>query len=47
LTGDGTVLHQEYETEEEAQAALWEMLDDAPDQQQRDRLRDVLRVEKR
>jgi UDP:flavonoid glycosyltransferase YjiC (YdhE family) len=46
LLGDGTVLHKEYETEGEAQAALWKMLDDAPDQEQRDRLSDVLNVEK-
>jgi len=45
LLGDGTVLHKEYETEGEAQAALWKMLDDAPDQK-RDRLSDVLNVEK-
>jgi hypothetical protein len=44
---NGTVLHKEYETEGEAQAALWKMLDDAPDQEQRDRLSDVLSVEKR
>jgi hypothetical protein len=43
---NGTVLHKEYETEEEAQAALWKMLDDAPDQEQRDSLTDVLRIEK-
>jgi hypothetical protein len=46
LLGDGTVLRKEYETEGEAQAVLWKMLDDAPDQEQRDRLTDVLRVEK-
>jgi hypothetical protein len=46
LLGDGTVLLKEYETEGEAQAVLWKMLDDAPDQQQRDRLTDVLRIEK-
>jgi hypothetical protein len=28
------------------QAALWKMLDDAPDQEQRDSLTDVLRIEK-
>jgi hypothetical protein len=46
LMDDGTVLRTEYETEEQAQAVLWKMLDDAPDQEQRDRLTDVLRVEK-
>ena len=46
LLGDGTVLHKECETEGEAQAVLWKMLDDAPDQAQRDRLTDVLRIEK-
>jgi len=46
LLGDGTVLDKEYETEGEAQAALWKMLDDGPDQEQRDRLSDVLNVEK-
>ena len=46
LLDDGTVLRKEYETEEQAQAALWEMLDDAPDQEQRDWLSDVLRIEK-
>jgi hypothetical protein len=46
LIDDGTVLRKEYETEEQAQAALWEMLDDAPDQEQRDRLSDVLSLEK-
>jgi hypothetical protein len=46
LMDDGTVLRKEYETEEQAQAVLWKMLDDAPDQEQRDRLTDVLRVEK-
>jgi len=43
---NGTVLHKEYETEGEAQAALWKMLDDALDQEQRDSLTDVLRIEK-
>ena len=46
LLGDGTVLRKEYETEGQAQAALWEMLDDAPDQEQRDRLSDVLSLER-
>ena len=46
LLGEGIVLHKEYETEAEAQAALWKMLDDAPDQEQRDSLNDVLRIEK-
>ena len=45
LQGDGTVLLKEYDTEGEAQAALWKMLDDASDQAQRDWLSDVLRVE--
>jgi hypothetical protein len=40
------VLLKEYETEGEAQAALWKMLDDAPDQELRDGLTDVLRIEK-
>ncbi len=43
---EGSVLHKEYETEGEAQAALWKMLDDAPDQAQRDSLTVVLRIEK-
>ena len=42
LLDDGTALRKEYETEEEAQAVLWKMLDDAPDQEERDRLSDVL-----
>jgi hypothetical protein len=42
---NGTVLHKEYETEEEAQAALWKVLDDAPDQEQRDRLSDALSLD--
>jgi hypothetical protein len=46
LLDDGTVLRKEYETEGEAHAALWKMLDDAPDQETRDRLTDVLRVER-
>jgi hypothetical protein len=46
LLDDGTVHRKEYETEAEAQAVLWKMLDDAPDQEQRDRLTDVLHVEK-
>jgi hypothetical protein len=46
LVDDETVLRKKYETEGEAQAVLWKMLDDAPDQEQRDRLTDVLRVEK-
>jgi hypothetical protein len=46
LLDDGTVLHKEYETEGEAHALLWKMLDDAPDQEQRDRLSDVLRIKK-
>jgi hypothetical protein len=46
LLGDGTVLHKKYETEGETQAALWKKLDDAPDQEERDRLSDVLSVEK-
>ena len=44
---EGTVLHKEYETEAEAVAALWKMLDDASNQEQRDWLSDVLSVEKR
>ena len=47
LLDDGTVLRKEYETEGEAQAALWKMLDDAPDQEERDRLSDVLSVVER
>jgi hypothetical protein len=46
LMDDGTVLRKEYETEEQAQAVLWKMLDDAPDQEQRDRLSDVLSLER-
>jgi hypothetical protein len=46
LLDDGTVLRTEYGTEGEAQAALWKMLDDAPDQEERDSLADVLRIEK-
>jgi hypothetical protein len=46
LQGDGKVLLKEYETEGEAQAALWKMLDNAPDQEQRDSLTDVLFIEK-
>jgi hypothetical protein len=46
LLDDGTVLRKEYETEGEAQAVLWKMLDDAPDQEQRDWLSDVLSLEK-
>ena len=46
LLDDGTVLRTEYGTEGEAQAALWKMLDDAPDQEQRDSLTGVLRIEK-
>ena len=38
LLDDGTVLRKEYETEAEAQAVLWKMLDDAPNQEERDRL---------
>jgi hypothetical protein len=45
LLDDGTVLRNEYETEGE-QAVLRKMLDDAPDQEQRDRLSDVLRIER-
>jgi hypothetical protein len=40
------VLLKEYETEGEAQAALWKMLDDAPEQELRDSLADVLFIEK-
>ena len=46
LMDGGTVLRKEYETEEQAQAVLWKMLDDAPDQEQRDRPSDVLSLEK-
>jgi hypothetical protein len=46
LMDGGTVLRKEYETEEQAQAVLWKMLDDAPDQEQRDRLSDVLSLER-
>ena len=46
MLDDGTVLRTEYGTEREAQAARWKMLDDAPDQEQRDSLTDVLRIEK-
>ena len=44
LQGDGKVLLKEYETEGEAQAALWKMLDDVPNQELRDGLTDVLRI---
>ncbi len=47
LVGDGIVLHGEYETEAEAEAVQWEMLDDAPSQAQRDRLSNVLSVVER
>jgi hypothetical protein len=46
LLDDGTVLRTKHGTEGEAQAALWKMLDDAPDQERRDSLTDVLRIEK-
>jgi hypothetical protein len=46
LLDDGTVLRKEYETEGEAQAVLWKMLDDAPNQEERDRLSDALSLAK-
>jgi hypothetical protein len=46
LQRDGKVVLKEYETEGEAQAALWKMLDDAPDLEQRESLTDVLRIER-
>jgi hypothetical protein len=47
LVDDGIVLHGEYETEAEAEAVQWEMLDDAPSPEQRDRLSNVLSVVER